>query len=789
MQSSRSYFDSDAVDDWDAALAALPLPPSSLPTSSSSQPSSSPLLLSLPTSTTSPTTLSSTVFSPSPLASDDITADSEHHFTSKESLRDWVFGYARRRGFRINIHSSSTGGKYSGYYACESEQKPSLQRPSISRHGAGSRIDCECLWRVNFSVVRATKPGQKDDYHLTKKRSLLHTGHSPALLDSAALPHFTSLLDVSATIRSFIVVMLQCNFTGEPRVKRYVETLHKCTFDGQTFHNLFNQCKETAQVAHPSEDFQVLFQWLLGEMAGQPGAFARLCLDGEVTNELNGVLYMSADMVHNLTRNGTILVMDTTFKVNRFNWPLLIVCGMNEHHHTVLFAVALLRYQTTAMFTWALQQMREACGAEAWGRVSSVATDGDKAMAAAISDVLPSTRHLRCWYHLEQNMRQHFVNLGPLTSDDFQLFHDKWQSAASLEDELEFEAAKNALHAAYPAVVRYLTEQIWPQGDAFLRCRTKSTTTLGVLSTQRVESFNATLKIHFAVNSHTPLTSLFEILRYAAAKSDRDTIAKMQRQDLEAAQHPPTGGFTDTVRAELSRWAADKVVEQVDFIHVYEHEPAVLGYPIKVWKSTAARRRVREVYVNQAIMRCTCGFPTTYLLPCRHVLYLNKIIHKKPFLLEQVGKRWLRSFMPSSNYAPNPLLRHVTQTPSPSPLVSVRLPSKELSQQQRWAACQRFGEDLGRVAAPHKQLWSEVETRCAAFIRSIESLVSVNGATRPPPPDPSHFTVGPLHATVPVECIAPPLLPKSLAGRKSNKRNRSGGEAQPDRDSVVNLTQ
>jgi hypothetical protein len=778
-----SYFDDDSEGVEDA-LASLPLPPHSLslpaasprhgPLLSSPSQSASPLV-SLPTFATS--ALASTVPSPRPASSNDITADSEHHFSTKALLLGWIEEYARLRGFAIRNHSSGGGvGKYSGYFACHCEQEPSASRPSISRGGTGTRIHCGCKWRVNYSKVQARTEEEKDDYHLTDKRFLHHTGHSPQACDPSAKPHFTSLRDIPADIRSFIVVMLQCNLLGEPRVKRYVETLHACTFDDSTFHNLFNQCKEVAQVAHPTEDFTVLFQWLLHQIAQEKGAYARLCLDGEVTNELNGVIYLSADMVHNLARNGTLLIMDTTFKTNRFNWPLLLVCGINEHHHTVLFAVALLRYQTTAMFAWALEQMRLACGDEGWSRVRCVATDGDKAMSAAIA-VLPSTRHLRCWYHIEQNMRHRFVTLGPLTSEDFDVFLRQWKDAASKEEEVEFQVAQGELHSAYPALTDYLTEHIWPNGDAFLQCRTKSSTTLGVLSTQRVESFNSVLKTHFAVGSRTPLVNLFGILQYAAMKADRVTIAEMQRQDLVAAQHARTGAFADIVGVVLSRWAADKVREQYDFIHSFDHEPDAPCKPTKVWSTTAATRREREVFVDQCTMKCSCGFPITYLLPCRHVLYLNLVIHRRPFIVEQVGQRWLRSFMPSVNYAPNPLLAHVQQVPQPSPLISVRLPAKELTAQQRYTACERFGQDVGRIAAPHKQRWPEVEARCAAFLKDIERLVGSDNVVSQPPPDPSQFAIGPLHATVPVECIPHPILPNALPGRTATQRTKSKGEA------------
>jgi len=353
--------------------------------------------------------------------------------------------------------------------------------------------------------------------------------------------------------------------------------------------------------------------------------------------------------------------------------------------------------------------MKKVCGDEGWSRVSCVATDGDKAMAAAIEEVLPSSRHLRCWFHIEQNLRHNLVELGSLSMEDFNTFIVQWKLAALMDEEVDFQAAKERLHEGFPMAVDYLTNWIWPHGDAFLSCRTKSITTLGILSTQRVEGVNSTLKNSFQVGSKTALVTLFSILEHAADKKDRDSIREMHHKDLKDAQHIPQGSFMDTLTPHVYRWAARKMRTEYDFMTNYTHEPGVLGAPFQVSLTQQARNRgvverIRQVHVNEGVMKCSCCFPNTFLLPCRHVLYLNQVIFKEPFRSDQVGQRWLRSFMPPASYTPNPLLLQVQRLPQAVALVASARVDKIPSERQRYAQLERMGQDFARIMAPFKAL-------------------------------------------------------------------------------------
>ena len=148
-------------------------------------------------------------------------------------------------------------------------------------------------------------------------------------------------------------------------------------------------------------------------------------------------------MLYNLDSNGCVLIMDATHKTNRFNWPLLLVCGINEHGQTVLLTVALVSHQTTTAFTWVLEQMRGVLSEEAWANIGCVATDGDQAMDAAIQAVLPRAHRSRCWYHLVQNLRH---NLSSDLTVHCEEFITAWKDVCLRDTEAGHLAARVTLH-------------------------------------------------------------------------------------------------------------------------------------------------------------------------------------------------------------------------------------------------------------------------------------------------------------------------------------------------------
>ena len=358
-----------------------------------------------------------------------LTLSSVHHFSRYEDLEAFIKKHAAGRGFEMRKetaggrHSTTHGGTfrcwcYKHLPAPVSEEVISSHPPLRTVHAktstrGGKQVKCGCQWEVKYCR-------QADgEYRISQgTRKLTHTGHTllpPAQLDT----NIDSLRNVSSEIEAQVRGMITSGMHCAESERRYLQGQHKVTLDRDLYRNLVKKLKREMGIVDSSADFDGLLQWLQSEQHNR-GAVARMRIadDKRVTD----VFYMSADMLHHLDRNGQVLCMDTTFKTNRFHWPLLLVVGVDEHFHTVLLAVAILQHQTTDAFEWAFNIMKAAVTEEVWGNIACVCvfTDSDGAMAGAINEILPHAALLRCRYHLETNVRSDlFSLLGVVRMEEF----------------------------------------------------------------------------------------------------------------------------------------------------------------------------------------------------------------------------------------------------------------------------------------------------------------------------------------------------------------------------------
>ncbi|CAN1186690.1 Protein FAR1-RELATED SEQUENCE 5 [Linum perenne] len=79
---------------------------------------------------------------------------------------------------------------------------------------------------------------------------------------------------------------------------------------------------------------------------------------------------------------GELLALDTTYKKNKYNMPLVIFAGVNHHFQTCLFGSALLENENATNYIWVLETFAKAMGGK---KPDAVVTDGDKSMLKAIN--------------------------------------------------------------------------------------------------------------------------------------------------------------------------------------------------------------------------------------------------------------------------------------------------------------------------------------------------------------------------------------------------------------------
>ncbi|KAK2358924.1 protein FAR1-RELATED SEQUENCE [Trifolium repens] len=99
----------------------------------------------------------------------------------------------------------------------------------------------------------------------------------------------------------------------------------------------------------------------------------------------------------------SVLLMDSTYKTNRYGRPLFEMVGSTSTGLTFNVAFAFLTNEKEENFTWALQHCRSLLRSEAVGPKVTV-TDRDSGLMNAVGTVFPDATPLVCRYHVIKNV-------------------------------------------------------------------------------------------------------------------------------------------------------------------------------------------------------------------------------------------------------------------------------------------------------------------------------------------------------------------------------------------------
>lgn len=122
----------------------------------------------------------------------------------------------------------------------------------------------------------------------------------------------------------------------------------------------------------------------------------KLDSDGRLAN----FFWSDSHSREDFARYGDVVTFDTTYKTNKYNLSCGLFIGVNNHWQNILLGCCFLSGETIEDFEWAFSSFKESVYNK---EPISIFTDGDRAMAAAIPIVFPTSRHHLCSWHLSQN--------------------------------------------------------------------------------------------------------------------------------------------------------------------------------------------------------------------------------------------------------------------------------------------------------------------------------------------------------------------------------------------------
>jgi len=433
-------------------------------------------------------------------------------------------------------------------------------------------------------------------------------------------------------------------------IREYLENRYDVKLDYMTVYNQFRKlfprfgvedCSNFIQYLLKNEaDYRSLPE--LGENDENQGDSSV-----ETDKSLCKIVFSTKKMKENFKNFGDILIIDTTYNVNYYSTPLVVLSGVDNCYRNILFGLAFVNSEEQATYNWVLSQFDSIVQE----KPQLIMSDQDKSLCAAIKNTYSGLEHRVCSWHVARNLRRKFGFL----SQEYEELKKKICSLPYLYSRKQFDKDTEE-------ILKFLKEQALDKSEKYLRdaLETKSQWArscynrafdANICTTSRVESWNSVIKnylnsrseisdiINFIENTENCYFSkklkinkdMYQLLEYDSLLKSLKEILPAKIYDKHIVQY--NLGKRDYEKRQLDPEEGKSVFEvsyvgKVDESDIFENEI----------DSTVPQNKYKVICGEK--IACNCGFFETTGMICRHVFFISFCENIKEVKRFSVSKRW-----------------------------------------------------------------------------------------------------------------------------------------------------
>lgn len=530
----------------------------------------------------------------------------EGNYLSQEALLEAINKWAFPRGYAIRIARSTKerDGLRTLTFGCDRGRAP----PSPSRH----RIRQTTSRMVNcpFSMLGKQLPHEAGWAlrHRRDQRFAIHN-HRPSSHPTAHPIHRQLTAGQKAQIS-------QLDTAGVPpkAINTYLRQNDSTIATQKDISNQILQSRRDIRKGETS------IQALINQL-DQEGFWSRLQVDEN--NRIEAVLFAHPKSLAYLQTYPELLLLDCTYKTNRFGMPLLDIIGIDGCNRSFCIAFAFLRGENEEDYVWALERLRSLYEINQVKPPSIILTDCAEACMNAVNICFPDSISLLCLWHANKavltNCRPTFLLLKndldlDHSEERWQAFFSHWHSIISSSDQATFKRRVEELEEQYLPTyineVAYL-KSIWlnPYKQKLVKAWVDQNRHFGAVTTSQVEGIHSMLKGYLKTSTldlFEAWSSISRALAHQLAELHSNQAKQQIRSPIELSKSLYGG-----VQAWVSHHALRKVEKQ----------------------------RKRLLDNQKPLLACTGVFTQTQGLPCAHTIQ-TFMEQSQPLQLHHFDKHW-----------------------------------------------------------------------------------------------------------------------------------------------------
>ncbi|KAL3840675.1 hypothetical protein ACJIZ3_025266 [Penstemon smallii] len=542
-------------------------------------------------------------------------------FNSVDEAELFYMGYAKEEGFNVRKRSTQMKGEFvrNKVWVCNRAGFRKEDEEGYKIREAKPVTRCGC--KASFRVKRDWSSGK---YYVSR----FFPEHNHEL-------HGCMKSYMSPSDKYMLSFMTMYGFKAS-EVITYLEHLvggaKKLSFRRK---NAYNWLYKLRAKRIREGDMNTLINNLKNDQVKDARIFYKYCVDE--TGVLTRLFWCDGPSRAEYDAFGDVLVFDSTYKTNRYLYPLVIFSGVNNHGSTCIFATCFLQNETTESYQWVLQTFLEAMG----GKVpEAVLTDQDAAMRAAIVSEFGGTRHRICSWHLCRNVRKNIKN-SAFCNDFCSLMERK----CSIEDfELSWSdiVEKHNLSDNKWVADTYEIRERW--AEAYFRDKFMSMMT----TTQRAESVNSLIKL--SVDHKVTITDFYNHYKRTLERlrNDFTHMQKQSEKEKRGVKDSPLKSYEEqaiSIYTLKIYYLIRKEIRDVLGVMGESRSKDSDGNDVFVYRENKEDEvLMHTVIIDQSISKfqCDCFKLESEGVPCRHIISSLQYLRLKKFPDNMIKRRWLK---------------------------------------------------------------------------------------------------------------------------------------------------
>ena len=333
------------------------------------------------------------------------TSSLRRHYDSYEALFDAICTSAHAQGYTIRVRRSMRFSEELGTYTrydlcCVCFGGPGAAR-ATQRRSQHATLRCNCNFTAKAVYVRSQR-----SWELTiSNPSHNHAPHDrpdEIALERRRLRTAESDFEAHVERLSLFGTKTTREIAEELEGIYMVDGTRTIRVTPQDVINIQQEliCKKYG----PMSSTQIFLEML----ESTPGIYHRVhrSLEGRI----NAVFFSFEWALQQWQENQEILSFDSTYRVNRFNMPLLQVTGSTALNTTFTIAFCLISAEKEPDFRWALQNLRDLAQERNIRPPLVILSDKDTAFKNAALNVFPGCQQQLCVWHILKNSVHHIHN-------------------------------------------------------------------------------------------------------------------------------------------------------------------------------------------------------------------------------------------------------------------------------------------------------------------------------------------------------------------------------------------